>query len=43
MTNYNVIIHKLIELLRENNLYITTAESCTGGLIASKIVDVKGA
>lgn len=33
----------LVDFLIENNLTIATAESCTGGMIASKIVDVSGA
>ena len=33
---------KLQNLLREHNLSITTAESCTGGLIASKITEISG-
>ena len=33
---------ELIELLRKNNLKISTAESCTGGLIAKSITDVAG-
>ena len=32
----------LAELLIKNNLTISTAESCTGGLIASKLVDYSG-
>lgn len=32
----------LAELLIKNNLTISTAESCTGGLIASKLVDYPG-
>ena len=32
----------LVEFLSENNLTIATAESCTGGLLASKIVEVSG-
>jgi nicotinamide-nucleotide amidase len=32
----------LLENLRKNNLKITTAESCTGGLIASKLTEVSG-
>ena len=34
---------KLVELLQKNNLTITTAESCTGGLVAGKILNVAGA
>ena len=37
---------KLIELeniLRKNKLTVTCAESCTGGLIASKITEISGA
>ena len=34
---------KLVEMLIEKNLTISTAESCTGGLIASSIVNVSGA
>ena len=34
---------ELVELLREEKLHVTTAESCTGGMIAAKIVDVAGA
>ena len=33
----------LVALLAERNLTVSTAESCTGGLIASSIVDVPGA
>lgn len=32
-----------VELLKENNLKIVTAESCTGGLIAKMITDISGA
>jgi len=32
----------LLEHLKSNNLKITTAESCTGGLIASKLTEVSG-
>ena len=31
------------DLLKEKNLTITTAESCTGGLLAGKIINVRGA
>ena len=34
---------KLVSLLLENKMTITTVESCTGGLVASKIVNVSGA
>lgn len=34
---------KIVALLKEKNLTISAAESCTGGLFASSIVDVSGA
>lgn len=34
---------KLVQCLAEKGLQISTAESCTGGMIASCIVDVSGA
>ena len=34
---------KLVSLLKEKKLKITTVESCTGGMIAAKIVNVSGA
>ena len=37
------MIQKLITLLKKNNMTISTAESCTGGLIAKSITDVSGA
>lgn len=33
---------KVVELLKEKNLTISTAESCTGGMLASKLIDVAG-
>ena len=33
----------VVELLAKNRLSVTTAESCTGGLIAGTIVNVAGA
>lgn len=32
-----------VELLAKNKLHISTMESCTGGMIASKLVNVSGA
>ena len=37
------MIQKLIALLKKNNMTISTAESCTGGLIAKSITDMSGA
>lgn len=34
---------RLVALLQEKKYHVSTAESCTGGLIASAIVDVPGA
>lgn len=34
---------RLVALLRERGYHVSTAESCTGGLIAAGIVDVAGA
>lgn len=34
---------KLVSILQENKMIITTVESCTGGMLASKIVNVSGA
>lgn len=33
---------ELVEKLKSKNLIVTTAESCTGGLIAKRITDVSG-
>ena len=37
------IAEKLVQYLTENKMTVTTAESCTGGMISSAIVDVPGA
>ena len=37
------IAAKVVELLAVNNKKITTAESCTGGLIASSLTEIEGA
>lgn len=34
---------EIVSLLKKNQMTVTTAESCTGGLIASRIVNVSGA
>lgn len=39
----NDIAKKIVSALAERNLTISTAESCTGGLIAKTITDVSGA
>ena len=41
--DYTCIEEAVVELLRNNCLKATTAESCTGGLIAKRITDVSGA
>ena len=33
----------VVELLRTNSLFLSTCESCTGGMVASRIIDVPGA
>ena len=33
---------KLAKFLKENHLAIATAESCTGGLLSSRLTDVSG-
>lgn len=35
-------LNKLVNLLIKNNLHIATAESCTGGMVCSKLVNVAG-
>lgn len=43
--NENVmnVAEEVVSLLKEKNYFVTTVESCTGGLVASAIVDVSGA
>lgn len=42
-TGYSSAAERLVTVLRERRLLITTVESCTGGGIASGIIDVPGA
>mgnify|MGYP000298345754 FL=1 len=35
-------LNKLARILKENKLVIATAESCTGGLLSSRLTDVSG-
>lgn len=37
------IENRVVEYFNENNLFLATAESCTGGLISKRITDVPGA
>lgn len=37
------LAQKLVDLLIDTHAMVATAESCTGGLIASKITDISGA
>ena len=41
--DYTCIEEAVIEKLKEKNMKVATAESCTGGLIAKRITDVPGA
>ena len=34
---------RVVKQLKENKMLLTTAESCTGGLVAASIVNVSGA
>ena len=42
MNNENTIEKILGEILCKNNITISTAESCTGGMIASKLISYSG-
>jgi len=35
--------YEVVELLKKNNLKVTFAESCTGGMLAARLVNVSGA
>ena len=41
--NNNSIEQEVVTLLKKNNLTISFAESCTGGLMASRIINISGA
>ncbi|MDD6333767.1 MAG: CinA family protein [Clostridia bacterium] len=44
MVDYLSCLDKaLVETLKNNGLTVTTAESCTGGMVASSIVNISGA
>jgi len=43
LDSLNQLAKKIVNLAREKNLSVCTAESCTGGLIASSLVSVVGA
>ena len=43
MDNDRTLEDVVVELLKENNLTVTTAESCTGGLLSARLVNVAGA
>ncbi len=42
-SKYSDTNKKVMDLLSDNNLTISTAESCTGGMICSKLTDIPGA
>lgn len=39
---FNNIEYKIGKILKENNLEVATAESCTGGLVSSRLTDISG-
>ncbi len=42
-SNDESLVHAVVHLLKENNKTVATAESCTGGKIASLITEIPGA
>jgi len=40
--NYTNLVEETISLLKKHNLTLSTAESCTAGMIGSKITDISG-
>lgn len=43
LRNNGLLEKHVVDVLKEKKLTITTAESCTGGMISSRIVNVPGA
>ncbi len=43
MENIEEVLQKIKEILIENKLSLSTAESCTGGLLSSYLTDISGA
>jgi len=41
-TNYDDVVEPIIAFMKKNDFTMSTAESCTGGMIASKITDFAG-
>lgn len=42
MNPYSYLARRVLETLREKKMMIATAESCTGGMIASALTDIPG-
>jgi len=42
MNSINKLIKEIVPILKENNWQLVTAESCTGGLIASCLTEIPG-
>ena len=43
LRNNGLLEKHVVDVLKEKKLTVTTAESCTGGMISSRIVNVPGA
>jgi len=41
--NVESLAHCVVELLKRKNMHLAVAESCTGGLLGTKITDISGA
>ena len=39
---FNNIEYEIGKILKEKNLKVATAESCTGGLVSSRLTDISG-